>query len=104
MGLSPLKSHKKSHHFLDTPHDTCSCSRDAETTCHFLLFCPYFITHRKTLFGVVNPILRVNNITFLSDTKLVHLLLYGDEKLKLEENQKILTATITFIRNTSRFS
>ena len=104
VGLSPLKSHKKSHHFLDTPYDTCRCSRDAETTCHFLLFCPNFITHRKTLFGIVNPILRVNNIPFLVDTKLVHLLLYGDEKLELKENQKILIATITFIRNTGRFS
>ena len=104
VGLSPLKSHKKTHHFLDTPYDTCSCSRGAETTCHFLLLCPNFITHRKTLFGVVNPILRVNNIPFLVDTKFVHLLLYGDEKLTLEENQKILTATIAFIRNTNRFS
>ena len=37
VGLSPLRSHKKSHHFLDIHYDTCSCSRGTETTCHFLL-------------------------------------------------------------------
>ena len=104
MCLSPLKSHKKSHQFQDTPNDTCICSGDAETTCHFLLHCANFITHRKTLFDTLNPILRANNILFLVDIKLVNLLLYGDGKLKLKENQDILNATISFIRNTRRFS
>ena len=103
VGLSPLKSHKKRHHFLDTPYDTCSCSLSvAETTCHFLLHCPNFIVHRNVLFNVVNPILR--STPFLADEELVHLLLYGNEKFKFEDNQNILIATIEFIRNTSRFS
>ena len=80
VGLSPLKSHKKSHHFLDTPYDTCNCSRRAETTCHFLLYCPNFTIHRKILFGIVNPILRVNDIPFP------------------------VNCNHYFIRNTSRFS
>ena len=104
VGLSPLKSHKKSHNFEDTPYDTCVCSRDAETTCHFLLHCPNFITHRNTLFDTVNPILHANNIPFLADNKLLNLLLYGDEKFKLDENKEILIATINFIRHTNRFS
>ena len=86
VGLSPLKSHKKSHQFQDTPSDTCICSRDAETTCHFLLHCPNFITHRRTLFDTVNPILRANNTPFLVDIDLINLLLYGDKKLKFEES------------------
>ena len=103
VGLSPLKSHKKAHHFQDTPYDTCSCSQSvAETTCHFLLHCSNFVIHRIALFNVVNPILRSS--PFLADEELVHLLLYGNEKFKLEDNQNILIATIDFIRNTSRFS
>ena len=41
VGLSPLKSHKKSHKFSgyeEDRSDTCSCLTDLETTCHFL--CP----------------------------------------------------------------
>ena len=103
VGLSPLKSHKKAHHFQDTPYDTCNCSlRVAETTCHFLLHCSNFIVQRNVLFNVKNPILR--STPFLADEELVHLLLYGNEKFKFEDNQNILIATIEFIRNTSRFS
>ena len=47
----------------------------------------------------------VNNLPFIIDDKnLVHLLLYGNEKFKLHENQSILKATINFIKKTSRFS
>ena len=76
----------------------------AETTSHFLLHCPNFTIHRRTLFGTVNPILRAHNIPFLVDDLFEHLLLYGDGALDYEENQNILKATIKFIRNTSRFS
>ena len=41
---------------------------------------------------------------FLEDNILLQLLLYGDEKFKLEDNQIILKATIKFIRDSSRFS
>ena len=107
VGLSPLKRHKKEHNFSgyeEDLSDTCSCLMDSETTCHFLLHCPNFINHRKTLYGTVNPILRVNNITSLADECFVHLLLYGDIKFNLEENKNILKATIIYIRNTTRFS
>ena len=106
--LSPLKSHKKSHKFAgyeDPLFGNCSCSMGiAETTSHFLLHCPNFTFHRRTLFDTVNPILQAYNIPFLDDNLFEHLLLYGNEKFKYEENQKILKATIKFIRNTSRFS
>ena len=76
----------------------------AETTSHFLLHCPNFTMHRRNLYGTVNPILRAYNIPFLVDNLFQHLLLYGDEKFKYEENQNILKATIKFIRDTNRFS
>ena len=42
MGLSPLKSHKSHHNFIDTPSDICQCNQGAEDTNHFLFFCPLY--------------------------------------------------------------
>ena len=107
VGLSPLKSHKESHKFSgyeEDLSDTCSCLMGLENTCHLLLHCPNFINHRQTLYGTLNPIMRVYNIPFLVDKCFVDLLLYGDVMFKFEENQNILKAIINFIRNTTRFS
>ena len=105
MGLSPLRSHKCAHKFNDTPNELCSCRLNtAETTSHFLLYCPNFFNLRKALYATVNPILLKYETRFLEDNSLLRLLLYGDHKFKLEDNQSILKATIKFIRNSSRFS
>ena len=104
VGLSPLKAHKKHHNFNDTPDDTCSCSLDAETSHHFLLRCPFFAVPRRDLLQIVNPILMVNEVPVADDINLVQTLLYGHDKIKFEDNQKILKATIDFVRKTSRFS
>ena len=104
VGLSPLKSHKKSHNFQDTPNDLCACLLNAETTQHFLLECPNYNVHRHHLFQTLNPILLVNNINHQNDLELVRLLLYGHEKLKIHVNQIVLKATMNFIGKTSRFA
>ena len=104
VGLSPLKSHKKNHNFLDTPDDTCQCTENAETPHHFFLHCPNFVEHRRNLFDTLNPILLDKNLGFIDDRNYVQLLLYGHKKLNLHENQSILKATINFIQKTSRFS
>ena len=107
VGLSPLKRHKKNHNFSgfeEDLSDTCNCLTGPETPSHFLLHCPNFIVHREMLFDTVNPVLRSHNTPFRDDESFVTLLLYGDEKFSHKENQNILKATITFIRNTSRFS
>ena len=104
VGLSPLKSHKKSHNFQDTPDDTCHCTLTAETSQHYLLHCPMYNELRRELFQKINPILMDNNMRFLDDKNLVRLLLYGHDKFTLQSNQSILKATINFIQRTSRFS
>ena len=104
VGLSPLKSHKKSHNFQDTPNDMCDCNLYFETSNHYLLHCPIFVEQRRELFLTLNPILLANNMRFLDDNNMVRLLLYGHDKLALLSNQTILKATIKFIRKTSRFS
>ena len=104
VGLSPLKSHKMNHKFLDTPVDTCQCSHNAETTHHFLLECQIFTTHRQNLLGIIDPILFLNDLENISDRNKVHLLLYGHEKLNCIENREVLKATINFISHSGRFS
>ena len=103
--LSPLRSYKRAHKFEDTPSAICNCRlKTAETTCHFLINCPIFVNPRKVLFATINPILLKYTTRFLEDNSFLKLLLYGDEKFKLEDNQNILKATIKFIRDSSRFS
>ena len=104
VGLSPLKSHKKSHNFKDTPDATCCCTLNVETSQHYLLHCPIYTEQRRELFQKRNPILMENNMRFLDDTHLVRLLLYGHDKFTLLSNQTILKAIINFIHKTSRFS
>ena len=105
VGLSPLRSHKRAHKFEDTPSAICNCRlKTAETTCQFLINCPIFVNPRKVLFVTINPILLKYTTRFVEDNSLVILLLYGDEKFKLEDNQNILKATIQFIRDSARFS
>ena len=105
VGLSPLRSHKCAHKFVDTPSELCNCMLNtAETTCHFLFHCHHFVNPRKALYATVNPILLKYETRFLEDNSLLKLLLYGGEKFGLEDNQNILKATIKFIRNSCRFS
>ena len=101
VGLSYLRYHKNRHNFVDTPSDICLCERGVEDTSRFLLFCPFYITHRETLNARVNEILRRNNLDFIANTELY---LYGHSSLKNLDNQKILAATIEYIKNTNRFS
>ena len=81
--------------------DICLCKRGVEDTSHFLLFFPFYITQRETLNARVNEILRRNNLDFIANTELY---LYGHSSLKNLDNQKILAATIEYIKNTNRFS
>ena len=104
VGLSPLKSHKLIHNFLDTPNDKCSCTLNAETSLHFLLHCPNYLDQRRELFQTINPILLVYDMRFLDDQNLLQLLLYGHANIQFHDNQIILKATINFIMESSRFS
>ena len=62
------------------------------------------MNHRYELFQILNPIMFANDMRFLDDNNLIRLLLYGHEKLKFDENQSVLKATINFIKKTQRFS
>ena len=103
VGLSPLKAHKFRHKFLDTPDGTCLCSSGVESTLHFLTRCPMFNNQRHELLASISPM--TNKIhANLHDQTLVQTLLYGNKNLNQLQNQKILEATLSYIRDTGRFS
>ena len=102
VGLSPLRSHKNLHNFLDTPSGNCICNHGIEDTNHFLLLCPLFITQRASLMANVTAILLKYNLDNLLNQS--HLLLYGHRTIVFSENRQIILSTIKFIKETQRFS
>ena len=103
VGLSHLRSHKKRHNFIDTPSDICLCKNGVEDTRHFLLYCPFYKTHRATLVACVNEILHRKNLTS-SGNMIMDTYLYGHPLLNTSDNRQILTTTLEFIKNTNRFT
>jgi len=102
VGLSPLKCHKKSHKFIDTPNDWCDCHCAPESTKHFLLECPLFLLQRQKLRQLVSNLL-VNTQIFhlMNDFKLY---LYGHHSLSNQVNKSVLSYTITYNNETGRIS
>ena len=101
-GLSPLRSHKHRHKFRDTPTDICSCDQGIEDNNHFLFECLLFTAHRATLAVDITNILRRNNLIELAND--VQLYLYGHPRLSLNDNKQVLSSTISYLKNTDRFS
>ena len=102
LGLSPLRSHKKRHNFLDTPSDDCLCKTGKETTEHFLFTCPFYALKRIPLAETVVPLLPPRNLAFLQND--VNLYLYGHGKLPENDNRIIILSTIKFIKDSNRFN
>ena len=103
VGLSPLKSHKYRHNFIDTPSDICDCTLDVETTRHFLLVCPLYSTQRDTLMETINPLLILNDLEEITEVNLVKLLLYGHDSFNLFENKIVIKATIQYLKGSGLF-
>ena len=101
LSLSPLRSHKKQHNFIDTPSDICPCKQGVEDTLHFLLSCPFYAKHRSALVSAVGDILQKNNLALPGNVKLY---LYGHPSINDSDNREILLSTIRYITETNRFS
>ena len=102
VGLSPLKCHKKSHNFVNTPNDWCDCLSAPEDTQHFLLKCTIFFVQRQKLLASVNNILiNTNLLHLIHDYKLY---IYGHHTLTNYTNKNIISSTILYIKETGRFS
>ena len=103
VGLSPLRNHKKRHKFVDTPTDICCCQMSSETTAHFLRYCNLFTEARANMYRVINPILTSNDMILRSDDEFVLFLLYGHKTLNVDDNTAVLTASLKYIHETTRF-
>ena len=99
--FSMLNEHKFRHNF-DSLTPFCACGNDMEDNEHFLLRCPHFDVMRQDLFGWLSEIPGLN--IDQDDKPLCDLLLLGDSKKSVIINRIILEATISFIKNTKRFS
>ena len=101
LGLSPLKYHKYRHNFQDEQSGLCDCNQANEDSYHFVLKCTRFTIERNILLNQVRPILRARDIIQHIDT--LDLYLYGLKQLSEIDNQKIIIATIKYIKQTGRF-
>ena len=102
LSLSPLRSHKWQHNFIDTPSNICHCNLGIEDTTHFLFLCPLYSIQRATLAATVINILQKYNLNHLGNQP--QLYLYGHRSVHFTDNRKIILSTIKFIKETRRFS
>ena len=102
LSLSPLRSHKFHHNFIDTPSDNCHCNQGVDDTRHFLLACPLYVTQRVNLLTRINEILQKYKLDHLGDQ--LNLYLYGHNSINFVDNRDILISTLNYIKETRRFS
>ena len=103
VGLSPLKSHKKNHNFLDTPSEICDCGHGNEDTIHFFTKCALYANNRTNLLKSTSNILIQNDLEHLSPAGITKLYLYGHSNLGKTQNGLVLQASIKYIHDTERF-
>ena len=102
VSLSPLRSHKSRHNFIDAPSDICHCKQGDEDTSHFLFFCSSYVTQRASLTSCVSEILLKNNLNHLGNQ--LQLYLYGHDSINYADNRKILNSSLKYIKDTRRSS
>ena len=83
VGLSPLRSHKNRHGFVDTLSDKCLCNHGIEDTNHFLFFCSFFTIERATRASVVKILQKYNLNTLINNLRLY---LYGHRTINFADN------------------
>ena len=98
--FSALNEHRFRHNF-QIINPMCACNTGIEDNAHFFLQCPLFDTIRNDLLGKLShlPKLDLSNI---DPQALLYLLLYGSPTFNESENQRILEASIEYIRATNR--
>ena len=74
-----------------------------EDTEHLMLLCHSYNGPRSDLLNSVNAILLPHGFSSLSNEVLLKFILYGDERLTIDINKKLLEATLKFIHATERF-
>ena len=87
---------------MDTNIPFCVCGLlEEETTEHFLLRCTLFFNERKILLDKVKKMFP--SLSNLDKTQVVSTFLYDNENLNDTNNAEVITCTIFFLKQTSRF-
>ena len=102
LDFSHLNKHRFHHNFNECMNPLCSCSLEVEDTLHYLLHCRHFSQFRNDLMNSVKSV--SDDFESLSDNNKKDVLLYGDSRLDENKNRTIIIATLTYIKNTERFS
>ena len=89
--------------FQDCLNPLCSCSLQIKTTNHYFLHCHYYNNICKNFSVTVKEITN-KCLSDFSDVTLVNLVLYGNSIYRLEENKKVIKASISFILSSQRFA
>ena len=105
--FSDLRSHRYNHNF-HCPERSCSCQTGVEDNEHFLLHCPRFSTHRKTLFDLVSnlveiDIMRLSSKELCTYSHLKNYALYRNSDFSFLVSRGVIEETIKYIKNTKRF-
>ena len=101
LGLSHLHEHKSKHSFQDSLNPFYICSLDIESTAHYFLHCPMYITERRTLLSTIENI--DNNLLDLCEPILIKRLLFGSNSFDSNANTNVLNATTEYVLSTKRF-
>ena len=100
--FSDLRDHRFNHAFnCESP--MCACGIETETSVHFFLRCPRYPMQRAILLSKISDIIH-NDVPVFPDEHLFHKLIYGSNVYNSVCNKLILIETITYIRNTGRFT
>ena len=102
LGSSHLNEHKFKHSFQNSLNLFCSCGLDNESTAHFLLHCPKYITERRTLMSTIENI--DNSLLDLCEPVLIRTILFSSNSFYTDANTNVLNATIEYIFSTKRFN
>ena len=103
VGLSKSNSHKFRHNFRETINPLCPSNDGIEDTEQYLLLCRSYVGVRYDLLASVAAIFQLYSLSSSSSNQeLVKVILYGDERLPIDLNKKLLAATLKFIHATER--
>ena len=79
----------------------CSCGSEPETTAHILLRCQNHVMGRSKLLKNVCKL--DQTLRNYDDDHLIHILLYGSEKLNFNLNKEIIKLIICYLKDTEAF-
>ena len=79
----------------------CTYSLEAEDTYHFFMRCQNFSNQRNVFFDDLNLI--NSEILKMSENETVQVLLFGNKRFSKNMNFRIITFSIRFIKDSTRF-